>query len=281
MALQMTKQTMLRPLAPRWRKGPTRLEGDVLVLDAPRGEDYDPLTKPNIGLELVRVTDAEAAVRFATEFGLLRRGYVEKDVLIIPQRESLSSFLDAARTLNRYMTTILDVRDGEQGDREALARLRREFVGGPVRERRKPREWHPPSEHVAADTDDRTLLLHASEWATWQISIGLKEARIFVFDRGVRGENVPPGNLRVGVLPTTLLDVCYMQIATTLADREPVEVCRECRRVFLMDDARQKFCTPKCASRFRFVKHKNSPRYKKRRKDKEARHGKTTRTRGR
>ena len=99
--------------------------------------------------------------------------------------------------------------------------LRDRFIGTAGRKPAGPRDWCPPADKIA-DTDDRSLLLHVSEWVGWQLSIGLKESRIFVFDRSARGGNVPAGSLRVGVMPSTLLDVCYMQIATALAEREPV-----------------------------------------------------------
>ena len=49
-------------------------------------------------------------------------------------------------------------------------------------------------------------------------------------------------------MATTLLDYCYLSVAHILAS-EPLAVCQECDRVFVVEDQRQKFCEPKCAGR--------------------------------
>ena len=58
--------------------------------------------------------------------------------------------------------------------------------------------------------------------------------------------------------PNTLLGFCYMTIAHAIASREPLATCDECQRVFVVDDARQKFCNPKCAGRARFRRFKTN-----------------------
>jgi hypothetical protein len=116
-------------------------------------------------------------------------------------------------------------------------------------------------------------LIYASDWVALGLSNGIGAARPYVFDRAERGEAVPPGRLRVGILPETLREVCYLAIAFQLADKEPLAICKECQRPFVIEDARQRFCTPACANRARFRRFKTNQTKKR------SRHGKTTRTR--
>jgi hypothetical protein len=277
----MTKQTILRPLSRRWWRGPARLEGGAIVVDYARGDAYDPLAFPRLGLELTRVRSPADAVLFATQFGLLRHGAEHLDVdpaVRWPGRDQAQDFVDAAAALRDVVRTMVEIRRAVDGDAAALERLRSRFVAPVPSPRRKAHipDWYAPDQQIATPPDDRTLLIHASEWTGWQLSIGLKETRAFVFDRAGRGEAaVAPGRLRVGTLPRTLLDVCYLTTAFALADREPVEVCPECERAFVVDDARQQYCQPSCASAARFRRWKAK---RLRSPQKGPRHGTTTRT---
>lgn len=270
--------TLMRPLSGRWWRGPARLDGDDVIVDYGRGSTYEPLSDKTIGLELTRVRTPEDATAFAKRFGLLRSGLENIDVLpgvpthlLPPGRAPVSEFIESADRLRSIASVVRDVRHANDGDAAAMARLRARFVVA----KKKPKLLQPvrywdPTEDQIVDTDDRTVLIHASSWSGWQLSIGLKDCRSFIFDRAERGEAVPPGLLRVGILPRFLLDVCYVTMAFALADKEPVDVCPECERAFVIEDARQKFCDPKCASR---------ARYRKFQQRKESGNGKTTRTR--
>jgi hypothetical protein len=60
-----------------------------------------------------------------------------------------------------------------------------------------------------------------------------------------------PGRFEMRLMAPTLLDFCYLNVASILASA-PLAVCSECGRVFVVGDKRQKFCEPKCAGRSRF-----------------------------
>lgn len=204
-------------------------------MDCQRGTSYEPLSEPRVGLELTHVKTPTDVVAFATRFGLLgstrdMTGILRPEDLIAQAREPVATFLAAAADLRWIVKTAIDVRRGTQGDASAIARLREDF-------RR---------------TDDRSVLLGASTWVAWGLSNGVIDARPHIYDRAQMGEPVAPGLLRVGILPETLVETCYLTIALLLADKEPLERCSECQRLFIVEDARQKFCTPVCANRARF-----------------------------
>jgi hypothetical protein len=297
MALRMTKHTLLRPLSRRWLRGPAWQDGESIVLDCDRAEEYQPLAEPTVGLDLTSVRTPADAVAFATRFGLLRSSSAEtigdRPALA---REPFVQFAEAASKLRDIVENALDVRDAVDGDADALARLRSNFVVPDdhnvivskqifskknsnqvvrvVKQVVKAREILSREKRLV-DADDRTILIHASDWSALGLSGGLIDARPYVFDRAGTGEAVPPGQLRVGILPETLLEVCYLTTALALAEKEPLEICPECRRVFIVEDGRQKFCTPTCASRARFRRFQEKQSSKR----KGARHGKATRPR--
>lgn len=161
-------------------------------------------------------------------------------------KEPVADFITAAKDLHRIIDTMRDVRHATEGDADALGRLRKRF-GGVVKARNSISR-----EDLLVDADDRTIQIYASQWAAWGLSDGLISARAYVYDRADHGEDVPPGQLRVGILPETLLEVGYLTIAIVLADKEPLEICPDCGRAFVVEDGRQKFCTPACANRTRF-----------------------------
>ena len=77
-------------------------------------------------------------------------------------------------------------------------------------------------------------------------------------DRAAMGEDVPPARWRLGMMPNTLAGACYLSVALTLVDREPIGICAEpsCRKIFFIEDGRQRFCTATCANRARFKRYK-------------------------
>jgi hypothetical protein len=287
----MTKRTLLRSISPRWLRGPAWPDGDAIAIDGARAEWYQVLAHPTVGLELARVQSPADAVAFATRFGLLRTApALDWEPLPAVLRESLEQFLTSARILRHVLETTLDVRRADAGNPEAFARLRATFVipddadeiwrvredGREVKKVIKARDGFRSRAERLVDADDRTVLIKASESAAWHLTSVLAGAQPSVFDRAAQGEAVSPGHLRLGILPETLEQACYLSVAVALAEKEPLDICPECRRVFLLADPRQKFCTPACAGRSRYRRFTTKQHRKGSRP-----HGKATRTRRR
>ena len=276
---------MVQPLSREWLRGPAWVEGDAIAMDCRRAEPYQPLADPKVGLALARVRTPPDAVAFASRFGLLRSTKVPvpglSRKLPLTMREPFSDFAQAADDLRRIIKTASDVRRAVGGDADALHRLRERFhrfdddglFYVPNATDVPESFWH------ARTVDDRTILLRAGNNAAWGLRDALIHTKPYIYDRAYEGESVSPGLFRIGILPETLREVCYLQVAFALAEKEPLEICPECERAFVVDDARQRFCSPKCASRARFRRFKEHKKQRSTRKG--LRHVKTTRTRRR
>jgi hypothetical protein len=260
----MTKRTLLEPLARQWLRGPAWQDGESVVMDCARAERYELLAHPKLGLELARVKAPADAVAFVGRFGLLRATSVPLEGLRPRHptaREPFADFVREADTLRRIIETALHVRRAVKGDAASLKQLRDRFTYVDD----KSVSWLPKN------ADDRTVLTTAGHWATWGLCNGLIAARPYVYDRAYMGEAVEPGLFRIGILPETLIEVCYLTVAVALAEKEPIEICPACDTVFVLEDPRQRFCTPKCAGRVRFRRFKEHTSSKR----KGTRHGQT------
>lgn len=189
----------------------------------------------DVDLALARVWSTEDVVRFVSEFGLLDSGSVDGEEPTM--REPVSAVVSLAEDLRGIFRTARDVRRAAAGNAVALDHLRGRFS--------------EVANRVRKATDDRSVLLTASEWGvSGPINNGLVSASPYMTDRAF-SQPLSPGSYRFGVLPDTLRQVCYMQAALRLSEREPFEVCEECGRPFRVTDARQRFCSSSCASRTR------------------------------
>ena len=215
--------------------------------DVPRPKD-GPIYTP-VGEYLVEATflgfviDTETAVRRAEAGDTQAMSQLRNFILPGETRKSerLLRFLEHEREAG-----------GGHTDLEQLVAEGR--FGEAIKAMRLMREWDE-DEPNWFDSDDRSVLIEASQFAAEVLNHGLREGRPLVYDRAHQGEAVPPGQLRIGILPDTLLEVCYLMVALMLSDKEPVARCK-CGRVFVAQDARQKFCTPACASKARFQRFK-------------------------
>lgn len=288
------RAAVMQKLGREWSRGPASRRGDVIVLDVKRSSLYDPLTESRIGVDLARVRTPDDAVRFTQRYGLLQQtGFDSLSGVprVAEVTEPFATFERASQDLRSIMRTHIEVRRAaREGDREALARLRLQF--GPrdpdaivvyhdaAGEHRvvarespfaRPEDFDPVS--------DRTVLIRASDWAAGGLNSGLLQAHAhpFVFDPAYAFPDdhaIVPGGLRIGVLPETLLGFCYLTVAQAIAT-EPLGTCEECQLPFVIEDARERFCTKTCGGRSRQRTFKAN----KANKPKGSSHGKTTRTR--
>ena len=213
-----------------------------------------------------------SAVRFVEQFGLLnipdsfwRRKKAPREV-----RQSFAEFEWFAEDLRRIVRYAANVRAGVKGDAAAVRWLRDDLcerVRHHIREGAANGEYlwflervpgqtciETPEEWLRAlqTVGDQVILHHAAEGVADALEMGLIESHPTVIDRAVAGEKVELGRLRIALHPPSLLGFCYLTIALGLTEREPLAICPQCEAVFVVEDGRQKFCTPKCASRARF-----------------------------
>jgi hypothetical protein len=246
----------LRPLAYRWLKGPAWQDDDAVVLDIARAESYEPETIKTLGTALANVKTPAEAVAFVTQFGLLETGKDERATSLAadwhtPRRELTANFLTTAETMQRIMRMLRDVRKAHGGDEDAYERIRDSFGRDHTHERDRTR---------------REALIYASDWAAWGLNDGLIGpgewgTAPYVFDRAQQGHAVEPGLLRIGLLPATLRQACFMHFAMMLCDGDG-DICPGCGRVFSRDGMRPDatFCSPRCGGKARQARKRERDR---------------------
>jgi len=279
-------------MAQTWVRGPARRDRDQIIIDGTRAERYEPFAlERSVGVALARVRTPDDAVAFAKAFGLLTRSASTLDSAPIPTvlQQPYADFERAAEDLRRILRWTLDVREAVKGDRSALARVREDFP--PVDpdadiplttevgiERVKARYVyaHAPDRFAR---DDRTVLIRATHWATVLLMNGLIDVQAYPYAPAHLFPQAQhsPGEICLAFLGETLLDYCYVTVAHALA-KEPLRLCEECSRVFLVRRGQQRFCETACANRARFnrFKFKQQTNAKPTRRP---RHGKSTRKR--
>jgi hypothetical protein len=271
------RAAVLRPLAYAWLRGPARRDRDQIVIEGRTAEVYEPVTlKENVGIALTRVRTPDDAVTFATKFGLLTRSNPGLPGDPIPETlsQSFADFEQAAADAHRILRTIIDVRSVVGGDRAALERLRKDFgpkdpeadvpfqtEAGTVRV--KARDIYTADDFLR---DDPRILIRASAWAADGLMNNLRNTFAYVFEPAqlFPSATPTPGQIRIGLIGRTLLDYCHIALAQALAT-EPIAVCEDCHRPYVVQDKRQRFCEPACANRARFRKFKTKPQPTQRR----------------
>jgi hypothetical protein len=231
--------------APRWLRGPAKIQGDWITLERSRAEFYAPLETPPAGraqslvFALAGVKTRRDIAAFVSKFGLLRHGPEDSAL-----RESVAEFESEASTLQEVLWLANAVRAAVGGDDEQAEIIRqhagmlREFFREPA-----------PS--------DEGLFMQASKVIAWIVSDRLQETtmRMDAACELVLPDN-RPGVFLLNVHPPNLLGWVYYQVAHMLVERGPLTTCQECGRVFAPHDKRQRYCEPKCANRARFAIYK-------------------------
>ena len=251
-----------------WLRGPAWIDDAAIVLDTASATSYQPLAEPHIGIELARVHTNDEVVAFVRRYGLLRTKPAKTRGA--PLRESLDQFLRITHDVRALLELAIDLQRAGEGDKSAMAELRDAITvpdddmvltsdghGGQVE--RRAGDFIPPEvRYVGAD--DRTILVATSRIVARYVNECLRreDAGLQFVDRAAMGEDAPPARWRLGMMPNTLAGACYLSVALTLVDREPIGICAEqsCRKIFFIEDGRQRFCTATCANRARFKRYK-------------------------
>jgi len=242
-----------------WLRGPAWIDGEHVVLDCRAASHYQPLASlKDIVRALTAIQLPEDAVVFAERFGLLRESRADRLVYLSEDpvaRERVSFFTTEAAELRELIQVHRAVTKAVAGDRDSA-----DFI----------RAWAQRSLTGSGDDTVRmcsadsgnlpAMLLDASQWVARTLTARLRGAEPLVYDRTVAGESVPPGTLRIGLDPQDLEQCCSLAIALMFAEKEPLDICPTCERAYISEDARQKFCTPACGQRARFLMRRKKER---------------------
>ena len=240
--------TLLKPLTRPTLRGSARREGEWIVFTCAGVDSTGLDAASRVGVDLARVQTPDQAVAFVQRYGPLRSWpdslsssrftetirattTLKKTVEI---REPLQDVLQAAQQLKDFAYARIDAKKASEGDvaaRERITRYAKACCG-----------WGSPAISISSEA-------WVSEWLASELSDHLRGARTHV-------ESVAPGQFQLRLLSDTLLGFCWANIAQVFAAKEPLGICAECARVFVVEDGRQKFCEPKCATRARFRRFK-------------------------
>jgi hypothetical protein len=239
--------TLLKPLTRPTLRGSARREGEWIVFTCVGVDSTGLDAASRVGVDLARVQTPDQAVAFVQRYGPLRswpdslsRWFPETIRATITLgraveiREPLQDVLQAAQQLKDFAYAAIDAKKASKGDLAARERITRHATASCG--------WGSPA--ITGSCEAWVSLGLARE-----LSDHLRGARTHV-------ESVAPGQFQLRLLSDTLLGFCWANIAQVFAAKEPLGICTECARVFVVEDGRQKFCEPKCATRARFRRFK-------------------------
>jgi hypothetical protein len=211
-----------------WPRGPARFANGYVEMDRDRAELYvliPSIDTPTLPFDLANISSDSDAVAFTERYGLLRHGPGAPT-----SREKLSDFIAAAERMSKLVRLYWLVGESVAGDSEAFALLRKAV--GP------------------AIADDE-LCAQTSMYSARLLSEGLRGAHIGVADAHEFSEATTPGSLVWLVNVRNLEQFAYYQFANLATTRTPIRPCAECGKMFVVEDARRRFCSTRCASRQR------------------------------
>jgi hypothetical protein len=297
----MTGTLLPKPVGSYWFRGSGRRDGEWVVIDPAETTFYDPTDDRKIGVQLARVTTPDDAVRFVRRYGLLdshrdkfAAGFKQAEVIsdlapitlirLVPEpgvvyRERIDDILDEARQLRELLTFAINAQRAAAGDGHATDRLRRAVMAVDFFMDVSTTTAERAAEIVEAETQSRQEALeHPERYWTRYVAMALSRrigsAELFLRPFG-------PGRFEFTLQGVTLLDFCYLSAAYILSDNPSLATCEECARVYVIEDKRQRFCEPKCASRSRARAFDERRKNELNSKSPQGgnRHGKKTRTR--
>jgi len=228
-----------------WLRGYTRVEGEWIVLDPSRAEQYRPLSEKGYLYDLAAVRRPTDAVAFGRKYGLLWHGPNATEY-----REKFADWEDVTIRLNYCLQLYLTLRRATDGDQEALSDLRKRFLPGLL----------PLFSEPIETADD--LLGAGAQVLAWQVNEGLDSAQEMIsplFVEYHEGDLSGPllrsrfsGTFGFTVQTPNLVALAYHELAMAITNRAPMSKCPVCGRFFVVKDARQEYCTPTCAGRARY-----------------------------
>jgi hypothetical protein len=234
-------QRFARPVAYEptpWLRGPARFSRGWIELDHTRAEEYQPYELKGIVFDFAGIHTPAEAVQFVERYGLLWAGPQAREF-----REPWEAWLEEIHALQGTLALYAMVRQAVDGDQDALAALRRVGPG-------LAQMFKAPAEN------DEELLEQASVAVAWLISENLdgveqRVAPAVLWDRG-RWTTGSTGRVPHIRSHAALARVYLQRVCAPCCGARTDDACHECGRLFPVHDARQRFCSARCANRQRY-----------------------------
>ena len=223
--------------APGWARGLARVDGEDVVLDMDGAERYSAAEFSGLEFALAAIREPHEILGFVRRYGMLWHGPENTGEC----REPVSHWLQEAIAFELAMDLAVAIQDAVDGDVEAKAQLRSNWLVIP---------WRLDFPPGSFDSDE--ILKIASIVLARTIERGLGDT---VRQRFVAASEVGhggPGTYMWLSQVETLLGYAYHELASAIDERIPIASCEECGRRFAVQHGRQRFCSPRCASRARY-----------------------------
>jgi hypothetical protein len=228
---------------PSWARGPARIEGDEIILDEGRAEEYYLFEPTDLMFDLAALAadpanpDSRGALAFVRRYGLLWHG---KEALGSREcREPLSDWWEESYAL--AVTADLYVRLKESARSGSAESLR----AGPVD--------YAAFEDMGLTEEDDDLIEFSSLFLAETITMRLEGCDLGISSSlGLDVQPREPLTFLLTQNPPDLLTAAYAQLAMAMVNRAPMQECLGCGKTFIPESGKQKYCTKSCASTTRW-----------------------------
>ncbi|CAA9318877.1 MAG: hypothetical protein AVDCRST_MAG93-5644 [uncultured Chloroflexia bacterium] len=225
-----------------WHRGPARLVGEWIEVDARKAWRYDPYKVTDeeeqrqlkdLPFTLARITSVDAILDFVGQYGLLHPHRADEGEVY---REKVGDWFAAAREFAFLIAVSYLCRAVTNGDNQARAFLRKGWI-----------DFFPHASGIS----DEDLRLHADMFVAERINVALQlTAPMLVPEITFNGT---PSLFRVMHATQSPFQFAIWQLAMLLSRTTPFLPCAnpDCGKYFEQEDPRQRYCSPACSARMR------------------------------
>jgi hypothetical protein len=225
---------------PRWVRGPARIEGDEVVLDCGRAEEYDIPTAKDLPFDLAFLAPLSArfglqlarVVPFVRRYGLLRHGPEESDAGEL--RERLDDWKEAAAEMAFILEQYRQLREAVRTNSlEPVRPLIDAWSAGPATFSVNESEYLAQLSAVFAER----MTAHLQG-----CTVGMTAAAV------LNVKDSRPGRFLVTFHPPDLVAAAYVRLVQSIVSQAPLEECPGCGRIFEPESGKQKYHSKACAT---------------------------------
>ncbi len=228
---------------PLWARGPARIEGDEIVLDEDRAQEYYLFEPTDLMFDLADLAadpanpDTRDAVTFVRRYGLLWHG--KEDLGSGKCREPLTDWWKESYALAVTADLYVRLKDSVRlGSTEPL--------------RTSPVDYSAFEDSRITEEDD-ALMEFSSLLLAEMISMRLEGCNLGISSSlGLDVQPKEPLTFLLTQNPPNLVTAAYAQLAMAMVNRAHMQECPGCGKMFIPKSGKQKYCTKSCASTSRW-----------------------------
>jgi len=226
---------------PQWARGPARIVDDEVVLDEDRAEfygiheradDYPFIELAELATDPSKL-DPRDVVAFVRRNGLLWHG--ADSIGTGKCREPLAEW----RAESHIMGVLLELYVGltDSISEVSASKLRKVYERFPEVSKLAP-----------LDAEDQQLMGETSVNLAEVVTRKLEGCQLGVSSSVyIKTQRRGPGIFMMLQRPPHMLSACYAHFVQVMVDRQPMEECPGCGRIFVRHTGKQKYCTKSCA----------------------------------